>query len=168
MKMKTMSVLLLVVLAVTFFALLSCSRKAAQCPLCERDIHSHMQVSIKHNGIPMKTCCMTCALTFQKQEKNVQIVTATEFLTDKPIDPAKAIYVVDSDVSPCTQDPKVNKVLREPHSAMYACFDRCAPGMLAFKSESDAMVFQKEHGGRVQSYAELGNWLRGREVHRHD
>ena len=142
-----------------FFTLQSCNRKAAQCPLCEREIHQHMQVSITHNSIPLKTCCMACALTYKAQVKNVEIKAATDFLTDTSIDPNKAFYIVDSDVSPCTQDMKVNKFIREPHSTLYACYDRCEPGMLAFSKKSDAEAFQEKHGGYLQQFDRLPNWL---------
>jgi hypothetical protein len=148
--------------------LFSCKTRIAQCPLCQRDIHEHMQVSITHNSIPLKTCCMSCALTFQIQEKNVEIKSATNFLTGTPIDPKVAFYVVGSDISPCTQDPKVNTVIREPHSAMYACYDRCEPGILAFAKESEAEAFQKEHGGHLEIFDRLTDWIPAKGGMSHD
>jgi len=142
-----------------FFSLQSCNRKAAQCPLCNRDIHQHMQVSITHNSIPLKTCCMACALTYRSQVQNVEIQAATDFLTNTPIDPLKAFYVVGSDISPCIQDLKVNKFIREPHATLYACYDRCEPGMLAFSEKRDAEAFQEKHGGYLQRFDQLPNWL---------
>lgn len=151
-----------------FLLLSSCQGRQAQCPLCNREIHQHMGVSITHNSIPLKTCCMSCALTFQIQEKNVEIKTATDFLTNTAIDPKPATYVVGSDVSPCTMDWKVNKAIREPHSTMYACYDRCEPPILAFSQKSDAEKFQKEHGGHLEVFDGLVKWLPAKGEHHHD
>lgn len=150
------------------FLWMSCRNQPPQCPLCERDIHEHMGVSITHNGLPMKTCCMSCALTFQMQESNVTIKAATDFETSEALDPHKAIYVVGSDISPCTQDVKVQKTLREPHEMLFACYDRCEPGILAFRTKSHAMQFQSEHGGHlVEQFEQLKNWLPA-GGHKHD
>lgn len=162
------SLILATTLVAAFLTLESCKGKAAQCPLCDRDIHQHMGVSITHNSIPLKTCCMSCALTYKAQARNVAITTATDFLTDAPLDPQKAFYVVASDVSPCTQDIKVNKVIREPHSVLYACYDRCEPGILAFRNKSAAEAFQKQHGGYLQQFEQLPNWIPARGGHSHD
>ncbi len=150
-----------------FFVLQSCSKKAAQCPLCERDVHQGMQVSITHNAIPMQTCCMACAVTYKLQEKNVEIKAATDFLANESIDPKPAFYVVGSDVSPCTQDAKVQKFVREPHSALHSCYDRCAPGILAFRSNNDARNFQQEHGGSIYRFDQLTGAIsvKGRSHH---
>lgn len=112
----------------SFLLFQSCGRKAAECPLCEREIHQGMAVKITHNSHTMRTCCMACALTYKMQTKNVEIQSATDYLSGTAIDARNAFYVVGSDVSPCLQDPKVQKFLREPHSALHACYDRCDPG----------------------------------------
>jgi hypothetical protein len=148
-------------------SLQSCGR-TAECPLCNREVHEHMGVKITHNSLPMKTCCMSCALTYRAQEKNVEIVSATDFLTDAPIAPESAFYVVASDVSPCMQDPKVQKVIREQHQAMYACYDRCEPSILAFSKKADAQTFQQEHGGHLEQFAGLMKWLPVKGGHQHD
>jgi nitrous oxide reductase accessory protein NosL len=127
-----------------------------------------MQVSITHNGIPMKTCCMACALTYQAQTRNVEIQTATDFATDSPIDPRKAVWVVGSGISPCTQDVKVQKFIREPHAALHACYDRCEPGMLAFSKKSDAEKYQAENGGHLVEFDQLPSWLPVKGGQSHD
>ena len=153
---RTMTVVLMGLALLACFVLLqSCSEKAAQCPLCERDVHQGMQVKITHNSIPMQTCCMACALTYKVQAKNVEIKSATDFLSGASIDPKNAVYVVASDVSPCTQDPKVQKFVREPHSALHACYDRCEPGILAFRVRKEAQTFQQQHGGLIREYDQL-------------
>ncbi|HEY4492986.1 MAG TPA: nitrous oxide reductase accessory protein NosL [Acidobacteriota bacterium] len=139
----------------SLFLFQSCSRKAAQCPLCEREIHQGMQVKLTHNHIPMQACCMACALTYKAQTENVEIESATDFLSETSIEPWNAFYVVASDISPCIQDPKVQKFIREPHAALHACYDRCEPGILAFRSRSEAQKFQKEHGGYIRQFKDL-------------
>jgi hypothetical protein len=155
------------ILIACFFLLLSCNQNAAKCPLCERDVHQGMQVSIKHSSIAMQTCCMACALTFQAQTENVTIVTATDYPTNTKMDPVRAFYVVGSDVSPCLQDAKVQKYVREPHSAIHACYDRCEPGILGFRHEKDAKEFQRSHGGSIYSFSQLPGLLpvKGRVHH---
>jgi nitrous oxide reductase accessory protein NosL len=148
------STISMAVVIAAFFMLQSCNR-TAQCPLCNREIHQHMGVKITHNGFPLKTCCMACALTYHHEVKNVEITAATDFVTNSPIDPKKAFYVVGSDISPCTQDVKVKKFIREPHDTLYACYDRCEPGILAFSKKADAETFQQTHGGRVKLFDQL-------------
>lgn len=165
MKMKRLILLLLLgALLIT----MSCTNKPAQCPLCERDIHAHMQVSVTRSRLPLKTCCMSCALTFQAQNKDVQIVKVTDFNTNAQLDPQSAFYVVDSDISPCTQDPKAHKMIRDEHSVLFACYDRCSPGILAFSSKDDAEKFQKEQGGHLAVFAELKKWVPAAGEHSHD
>lgn len=169
MKTRILTLALFAVITVAGLLVLDgCNTRAPQCPLCSRDIHTHMQVSIRHNHLPLKTCCMACALTFKAQEKDVQIEAATDYLNNTSIDPNKATYVVDSDVSPCLQAVDVNKVIREPHSTMYACYDRCSPGILAFSKKEDAEAFRKDHGGTLATFAELEKTLSSRGEHHHD
>ena len=167
-KEVVLTTILASILIVCFFLLLSCSKRAAQCPLCERDVHRGMQVSIKHNAIPMQTCCMACALTYQAQTKNVEIIAATDFLTNTKMDPVTAFYLVGSDVSPCMQDSKVQKFVREPHSALHACYDRCEPGILGFRNEKDAQEFQRSHGGSIYHFNQLPGVLPVKGTAHHD
>jgi hypothetical protein len=153
MRIKGITVTFLLI--ATTALILSCERKTAQCPLCQREIHAHMQVSITHNSLPLNACCMSCALTYQAQTRNVEIEAVTDFVTDAALDPQKAIYVVGSEVSPCTQDWRVNKVIREPHSTFYACYDRCLPNILAFKTQRDAQQFQQKHAGVLSKFDQL-------------
>jgi nitrous oxide reductase accessory protein NosL len=164
----TIPITLGILLLLCFAFLQSCSKEAAQCPLCSRDIHQGMQVKITHNSIPLHTCCMACALTYQAQTKNVEILDATDFLSNKAIPARSAFYIVDSDISPCIQDPKVQKFIREPHSAIHECYDRCSPGILAFEKQSDAQAFEKEHGGEIYRFAELTMVIPVKGGHHHD
>ena len=165
---RILTICLGVALMACFIGLQSCSKTAAQCPLCERDVHQGMQVRITHNSIPMQTCCMACALTYKRQAKNVEIKEATDFLSNTSMDPKTANYIVGSDVSPCIQDPKVQKVVREPHSAMHACYDRCEPGILGFRSKEDAKKFQQQHGGSLYEFNQLNNLLSIKGSGHHD
>src|SRR5574341_2619991 len=137
-------------LIAALFTFQACKSKAVQCPLCEREIHHHMGVAVTHDGHRLTACCMSCALTYQMKTKNVEIKAATDFLSNDSIDPRTAVYVVDSDVSPCTQDIHVQKTIREPNSTFMACYDRCEPSMLVFSKPTEAEAFQKEHGGKLQ------------------
>ncbi|PWT91184.1 MAG: hypothetical protein C5B54_05825 [Acidobacteria bacterium] len=158
--------MILSVVAILF--LLSCGDRVAQCPLCNREIHEHMGVKITHNSIPMKTCCMSCALTYAAQEKNVHIVSVTDFMTNASLAPENAFYIVASDISPCTQDAKVRKVIREQHATLFACYDRCEPSILAFSKKEDAVLFQRQNGGHLESFGGLIQWLPVAGAHHHD
>src|SRR6188474_1977628 len=116
MRNKLMLLFILGGILISIPLLQACKNRPAQCALCEREIHRHMQVSITRDSVPIKTCCMSCALTYKTQNKNVEILTATDFLTDAQLEPNKAFYIVNSDVSPCTHDRKIQKVVREPNS----------------------------------------------------
>ena len=162
------TVFLGVALLACFGGLSSCRKTAAQCPLCERDVHRGMQVRITHNRIPMQTCCMACALTYKLQTKNVEIHEATDFQTNTSIDPKAAFYIVGSDISPCIQDPKVQKFVREPHSALHACYDRCEPGILGFRNKDDAQKFRQQHGGWIYEFHQLTSLLPVKGSGHHD
>lgn len=169
MRNKLMLLFILVaILIATTLATQACKNRTAQCALCEREIHPHMKVSITRDSVPIKTCCMSCALTYKTQTKNVEILTATDFLTDAQLEPNKAFYVVNSDVSPCTHDSKIQKVVREPNSALYECYDRCEPSILAFQKRTDAETFLKEHGGRLLQFNQLSNVIPMKGAHVHD
>jgi hypothetical protein len=45
-------------------------------------------------------------------------------------------------------------VTREPNGVSVREYDRCLPTLAAFKTPQEADLYQKQHGGRVLTYAQ--------------
>jgi hypothetical protein len=82
----------------------------------------------------------------------VTIISVTDHDSWKPLDPARAIFVLGSDVSPCTHDAEQ---LRMEGETLPVHWDRCMPSILAFASREAAGAFQRRHGGTLRSLQEL-------------
>jgi hypothetical protein len=131
-----------------------------RCVLSERPIHAATRVRLAvENGPRGYACCLRCAVTYARQTgKTVRIDFVTDYLTHKPLDPEKALYVTGSDVNLCMGPP-----LREEggHSGNLAeMWDRCAPSSLAFGDAREAANFQSIHGGRVERFEQVADGTR--------
>lgn len=80
--------------------------------------------------------------------------------TGEGIDAAKSMYVEGSGVEAC--HPAAAAPLRESGVRYDLKFDRRMPSLLAFKSESEAHAFQKEHGGRIFAFAQAAESVKQR------
>jgi hypothetical protein len=129
---------------------------AGYCPFCLRHEHKESVVKFQAEGERVsEACCLSCALNYGRQtHKAVTIVSVTDHENRKPLDPNTAVFVVGSDVSPCThlRDAMQMGPQRE---AFPVRWDRCMPNILAFVSRESAEAFRTEHGGRLRSLQEL-------------
>jgi nitrous oxide reductase accessory protein NosL len=57
-----------------------------------------------------------------------------------------------SDVNMCAQAHEMIDADKRPADVHY---DRCAPSILAFAQEGEAIQFSREHGGTVHSFREV-------------
>lgn len=127
---------------------------AGHCPFCLRAEHAESRVVIQAEGErPRDACCMSCALSYQRQTgKPIRVISVTDHRTHQVIDPAGAVFVVGSDESPCQHDMIR---LGDDKSVDEVRWDRCLPSILAFGSRDQASAFQSEHGGALRTLTEL-------------
>lgn len=124
------------------------------CPFCLRAEHAEARVVIEAEGErPRDACCMSCALSYQRQTgKRIRVLSVTDHRTHQVIDPVDAAFIIGSDESPCQHDMIR---LGEEKSVDEVRWDRCLPSILAFGSRDQASAFQAEHGGAVRTLTEL-------------
>ena len=124
-----------------------------QCFACQRPIHAHSRTVAFTKGSSRLFCCPACALSEQRQEgKAVQVTELTAFLTGAKLSPNDAYVIKGSDVNMCAQAHQLidaNKRQADVH------YDRCAPSLLAFAQEREAIQFSREHGGTVHPFREV-------------
>jgi hypothetical protein len=127
---------------------------AGYCPVCRRHEHRESLVRFRADGEGVtEVCCLSCALTYGRQAaKPVTILSVTEHDSGKRLDPDGAIFVVGSDVSPCTHG--MDELRREGESVPVH-WDRCMPSILAFASAEAAEALRMQHGGRLRTLREL-------------
>jgi hypothetical protein len=126
-----------------------------QCYACTRAVHAHMRTIAIVNGKAKLFCCPACALSEHEQEgKPIRIMELAAFLTGEKLSPAEAFIVKGSDVNMCAHIHEVMDDEKRPADLRY---DRCSPSMLAFKQESEAMAFVRQHGGQVLRFEEIAS-----------
>ena len=98
-------------------------------------------------------CCPACALSEHQQAgRPVEVIELTDYLGSGSLDPAESFIVRNSDVNMCARHEAALGPDKQP---MHADFDRCAPGILAFRDLKAAQTFAAEHGGQVLPFADL-------------
>jgi nitrous oxide reductase accessory protein NosL len=88
----------------------------------------------------------------EAMEQPARSLEATDFATGHWIDAMKATFVSGSDMKGCAM-PSAQRDAQG--CCMYVAYDRCLPSLVAFADKPAAVEFQKQHGGDVQSFAEL-------------
>jgi nitrous oxide reductase accessory protein NosL len=143
-------------LALLFVALLlaGCDRGAKVCAVCQRDECKAMAFRVTlENGKTVETCCPRCGMHYVEAMKQpARSLEATDFTTGHWVDATKATFVSGSDMKGCAM-PAAQRDAQG--CCMYMAYDRCLPSLVAFADKPAAMEFQKQHGGDVQSFAEL-------------
>lgn len=125
----------------------------AVCGMCGRAVHLASRVDGVADGDALTFCCAACALRAEKQGiRDLRVTRVFDYETGAALDPQEATTVVGSNVNLCMRE----HVLMDAHKETSELhFDRCAPSILAFKSEAAADKFRKEHGGVVKSFTAL-------------
>lgn len=95
-------------------------------------------------------CCPTCGIRKQMEiSELVENAETTDYLTKELIDTENAYFLEDSDVNPCAEH--IPQLVRDQYGmTAYLCYDRCKPGLIAFKNYDDAVSFQSKHGGEIK------------------
>jgi hypothetical protein len=128
-----------------------------QCFACQRSIHVHSRTVATARGSSRLFCCPACALSEQRQEgRPVRVTELTAFLTGSSLSPSDAYVVRGSDVNMCLETHKLIDTSRTPDRRPADLdYDRCAPSLLAFAQEREAIQFSQEHGGTVLPFREV-------------
>lgn len=125
-----------------------------QCQICGRPIFPKMQSTafLKDNS-RMDTCCPRCALHAMVQKPaEVRRIAVADYHNGEAISADTATFVEGSEVECCRPDPSAAP--REPGVEYDLKFDRCLPGLHAFRTESEALDFQRQYHGRVLSFTQ--------------
>lgn len=147
------SICLLVVLALGYGAVTALRRPADQCYACDRPAHAHSRTVALVNGQPRVFCCPACALSQHEQSgKPAPITQLTSFSTGEKLSPADAFVVKGSDVNMCEHS---RGPIDSDHRLADLQYDRCSPSLIAFGQRGEASAFARQHGGRVEPFAEV-------------
>jgi hypothetical protein len=159
--MKTREIIItfiaLVAIAVTsFFAYRYEQRRetANTCPYCDRMVHSVTAYRLKVDGHDVTACCPRCGMhaMLNREQGRTGQAWATDVNTGESVAAESATYVEGGDVQYCAHGDQA--VTRELNGVSVREYDRCLPTLAAFKTPQEAELYQKQHGGRVLSYAE--------------
>ena len=121
-----------------------------QCYACNRPIHAHSKTLAMADGRERLFCCPACALSQHQQTgKPISIKQLTAFATGKALLPDNAYVVRASDVNMCERTKEV--VVGDKRAADLH-YDRCAPSLIAFAGQADAVQFARDHGGEVMPF----------------
>ncbi|OVE76962.1 hypothetical protein BVX98_03925 [bacterium F11] len=124
------------------------------CQICDRGSCSALKFGLTTKfGIPTRTCCPRCAIQYMKTHPGTKASFATDFKTGKKVDISKVTFVDGSDVRICHRHEAIQDEIRG--NSAFTKWDRCLPSLIAFESEEDALSFQKDHGGKIQTMEEL-------------
>ncbi len=128
---------------------------ARVCDVCRRPIHDRTRTVATFAGSAETFCCPACALTAHRQTGlPARIEALTDFDTGARLDPSTAWVVAGSDVNLCTAHNH-HPVLGDDQRPAATSFDRCAPSILAFTGQKEAVAFSASHGGEVLPFPEL-------------
>ena len=166
MKTREIIVTLLALVAIgvtSFFAYRYEQRRATAdtCPFCDRMVHSATAYRLTVDGHEMAACCPRCGMRAQvnREQRKLDHAHATDVTTGETIAADSATYVEGGDVLYCTHGNQ--PVTREPNGVSVREYDRCLPTLAAFKTPQEADLYQKQHGGRVLTYAQALDSVQG-------
>lgn len=128
-------------------------RESQFCGFCHRSLHPNTKVVAEINGRRRTVCCTRCAINEGYQEKKLlRLITVTDFVSGKDLDPKQAYFVEGSRRVLCTHD---GAMVDESKHAQPMTYDRCFPGTYAFARREDAEAFERENGGKVEPLSKL-------------
>jgi hypothetical protein len=111
-------------------------RGSASCRLCARPIQSRTVFQIRlEDGNVLLACCPHCGFLLL-DDSHVVSVLATDFLYDRTLNAAQAVYLIETVVTAC-----------------------CIPSVLCFATNDDARRFQQGFGGEIMTFAEARHYL---------
>jgi hypothetical protein len=125
-----------------------------QCEICGRPVHAaHYSSVVLKSGRQIEACCPRCAMHYElNMPGQVARLSVADDPTGQAIEAQMATYVEGSDQHPCMSAS--DRTPREPGVEYDLKFDRCLPSLIAFKDEAAARGFQRQHGGRLLTFAQ--------------
>jgi hypothetical protein len=134
-------------------------RSSHFCNACQRPVHATSRtIAVSSGGSNATYCCPACALSeHQQTAKPLQLVELTDYLTGRPLPPAQAFLVRNSDVNSCRHDEAAPITANK--RPLHVHYDRCSPSILSFTDRAAATRFAAQHGGQVLPSSELAAQL---------
>ena len=132
-------------------ALISCSADNGECHFCDVKMphDARVMVLVEGDSKPKMACSITCVLHYQKTTgKKIKFLRVSDFYSGKFLNPGEAFYVIGSDVNPFDKYLHSN-LLSQSRTPIYMDWSRYTPTVLAFASQKDAEIFQRDYGRRV-------------------
>ena len=142
------------VVALVGAATIGFSRAPRTCAVCQRPIDPHWAFkAVLEKGKTIETCCCRCGFRYvMTSHQPVRAMWARDFVTGQWLPAQDAVYVSGSGLAHCGPTGV------EMHGAgccSIKAFDRCLPSLVAFKDRDQARKFQREHGGRLLTQAQV-------------
>jgi hypothetical protein len=133
-----------------------------QCEICGRAVHAtHYSTVVLKDGRRIEACCPRCAMHYEhNMPGQVAHLSVSDTASGRAIEAQRAVYVEGSDRELCMN--AAEDAPREPGVEFDRKFDRCLPSLIAFGDEAAAHEFQRQHGGRLLSFAQALESVRHR------
>lgn len=163
LKRYVVGILMVLLVGAGFFAVLQRAERSAPvlCRVCARPVHAGMGYRLVTATGSETACCPRCGMHFQMQRPGVaKAAFAHDFDSGAEIPAAKAFYVEGGDQQYCAHVRPVER--KGMQGLAELTFDRCTPPLVAFASETGALKYRHEHGGRLLTYPEAMESVRQR------
>ncbi len=125
------------------------------CAVCQRPLHGASTYRIVlSGGDDLDVCCPRCGLHYQELNgQRVKEAWIGDVATGELFPAEQAVYVEDSSIRQCCS---LERPREDGSGHQYTlAWDRCLPGLVAFKDRRSALDFQRSRGGTIRSYQEL-------------
>jgi hypothetical protein len=134
------------------------------CEICGRGIMKQVEFRIETAHGTIDACCPGCAMHhIINHPGEARKELATDFTSGHLIPAQSAYYDIGGDVQYCTRhDPSVQRVPGQ--GVEMRVYDRCLPVLVAFASKDEADAYRQQHGGRVVTFDQALNEVRGRQA----
>lgn len=125
------------------------------CGICQRPLHGATTYRVDLiGGEFVDVCCPRCGLHFQERNSDrVKQAWIGDVATRERFPAERAFYVEDSSVQSCCSMDRPRE--DGPGTPYTLAWDRCLPGLVAFKDRQSALDFQQDRGGVIKSYHDL-------------
>lgn len=152
-KRVAISLCLLALLGGASYYVYQEARAESECSICLRPIHHRTGYRLHLSGGRVEAvCCARCGLRFQQHRDDVDYVEVADFNTAEALDATEAFFVENSTNAFCCRE----RMGTDRAGIQYRLsWDRCLPGLVAFKTRDAAETFRQRIGGEIKTYREL-------------
>lgn len=137
------------------------SRQPEICQICSRQIPQQTEFRmVKNDGGSLDACCPRCAMHYLVDHPDaIRQAWATDYYSREKIAAESAYYDEGGDVQYCTAHAQPFQ--RAPEGVEVRTYDRCLPTLVAFRTRQEADTYRQQHGGRVLTFTEALESVRG-------